>query len=483
MIPNKEELLAALLKENEGHTIEFKENNLDKERLGSYISALSNMALYDDKEYAYLIYGIKDATKDVAGTTLDLEKEKVGNISLLFWINSLLTPRDVFDYDTLIREDKRIVIIRIKKASGSLTLWKGDEYGRINDSLVSLKNEVALKKELWAKVLLSVNESDVALSSVSSGGIETYLDVRGYYKLMKQPFPADYQEAIKRMLGEGFIKARDDSHFDITVLGALCIATSLSLFPSLGSKVVEAVRYESPSRVSSTSIPLVYDSGYLLSFERMIEDIVTMMGAKETVKRGMRVKEEPIPALIVREMLSNAIIHQSIEANSGKILVECFPSRLEIFNPGKLGIDPMRIIDMAPFAKNRHLVEILSRYGIGEGHGTGFDKIVASSEANFLPPPMVKEEQYGVRVIAYCARDWKDYSLEEKKRATYYHVTLAYINGEKASNETLRNRFGLSSTNKAQISRLLKTCVEEGLIKRSSEATGARNSYYIPYWA
>lgn len=483
MIPNCEELLLSLLKNEEGHCVEFKSNNADGERIGKYLSALSNMALLDGRDFGYLVFGVMDKTHDLCGTDLDLTKDKQGNITLEFWLDSLLTPKGIFDFSSCLINDKRVLVIRVKKASGSLTMFRGEEYGRINESLVPLSSHVELKKQLWEKILFSVHEDDVALSAIPMDELEIYLNVRGYYSLLKQPYPSNLEEVTRRLLGEGFIKRRDDSRFDITVLGALCIATSFSYFPSLSSKYVEVVRYESDSRVSATSIPERFDSGYLFSFESIIESTLRLMGAKEVVERGIRMKQEPIPALVIRELLGNALIHQDIGPQSGKIMVECFPSRLEIWNPGYLSIDADRVIDMAPRPENRHLVEVLSRYGIGEGHGTGFDKIVQATEERILPPPLIKKEEYGVRVTVYTSRLWKDYTNEEKIRAVYFHTVLTYLEGRKATNESLRIRFGLPTTNKAQISRLLKECVGLGKIKCPSEGVGARSIYYLPYWA
>ncbi len=483
MIPNKEELLKNLLKKNENHCLEFKVNNSNPELLGKYISALSNMAVIDNVEYGYLVYGISDEKHEIVGTSLDLCKNKVGNIVLEFWLNSLLYPKGIFDFDSVLIDNKRIVIIRIKKAVSITTTFSGNEFGRVNESIVSLSEFPQLRKELWEKILFSARENDVALASIPSLELEKYIDIRKYYSLLKQAYPLTFDEISNRLIGEGFIKKRDDGRYDITILGALCIATSFSYYPSLGDKGIEIIKYSTSSRASSTSVPIKFDSGYLFCFEPIINTVINLMGAKEVVERGIRMKQEPIPALIIREMVGNALIHQDIGLNSGKVLIECFPSRLEIFNYGKLAVDIDRVVDMAPMPENRHLVEILSRFGIGEGHGTGFDKIVLSSETNVLPPPLVKKEQYGVRVIAYTYKPWSEYTLEEKKRAVYLHCCLAYIDGEKATNESIRKRFGLAVTNKAQVSRLIKQCIEDGKIKPSKESTGTRNLYYYPYWA
>lgn len=122
-----------------------------------------------------------DKTHDLCGTDLDLTKDKQGNIALEFWLDSLLTPKGIFDFSSCLINDKHVLVIHVKKASGSLTIFRGEEYGRINESLVPLSSHVELKKQLWEKILFSVHEDDVALSAIPMDELEIYLNVRGCY--------------------------------------------------------------------------------------------------------------------------------------------------------------------------------------------------------------------------------------------------------------------------------------------------------------
>lgn len=53
------------------------------------------------------------------------------------------------------------------------------------------------------------------------------------------------------------------------------------------------------------------------------------------------------------------------------------------------------------------------------------------------------------------------------------------------SNQSLRERFGLSDKKKNTVamSRLIRECLEEILIKEEDEDVGAKYRRYIPYWA
>ncbi len=62
------DLLVELIKDDECKWIEYKENWFDRERLGQYISAMSNAAAFRGEESTYFIWGIKEGTKEIVGT-------------------------------------------------------------------------------------------------------------------------------------------------------------------------------------------------------------------------------------------------------------------------------------------------------------------------------------------------------------------------------------------------------------------------------
>jgi len=54
-----QELAAHLLAQPEQRWLEFKDNNQDPERIGKYISALSNSAALEEMSFGYLVWGIE----------------------------------------------------------------------------------------------------------------------------------------------------------------------------------------------------------------------------------------------------------------------------------------------------------------------------------------------------------------------------------------------------------------------------------------
>ena len=121
--------------------------------------------------------------------------------------------------------------------------------------------------------------------------------------------------------------------------------------------------------------------------------------------------------------------------------------------------------------------------GICEELGTGWDKIIISCEAMFLPAPKIQLFEDSTRVTIYSDIPFTNIALEDKLWACYVHACIKYVQGEQLSNSTLRERFGLKETSSGSVSRLIKEAVEMMLIKPLDPTTAPRYMKYIPYWA
>lgn len=110
----------------ENRHLEFKTNHVDPERLGRYISALSNGACLDNTEAGYLYFGVEDGTWNLVGTTFEPGKEKArGNQDLEIYLRQLISPKINFKIEEFFDENgKRFVVFTILLPRSSLpALW------------------------------------------------------------------------------------------------------------------------------------------------------------------------------------------------------------------------------------------------------------------------------------------------------------------------------------------------------------------------
>ena len=130
--------LRALPKENEW--VEFKTGNVTtNDKLGQYISGLSNAACIANQSFAYLVFGINDVTHSVEGTNYKFKNRKEGNEELELWIRRFLSPSIKFDHFICDYGTDHLEIFRIPAATGEPTNFKNYPYIRFDSSLTDLK--------------------------------------------------------------------------------------------------------------------------------------------------------------------------------------------------------------------------------------------------------------------------------------------------------------------------------------------------------
>ena len=80
-----EEQIKTLKKET--RCLEFKSNYQEAIKLGRYISALSNGACLDHQNFAYLYFGVDDATLEIKGTKFDAantRRKEINHLKFIF---------------------------------------------------------------------------------------------------------------------------------------------------------------------------------------------------------------------------------------------------------------------------------------------------------------------------------------------------------------------------------------------------------------
>jgi ATP-dependent DNA helicase RecG len=122
---------------------------------------------------------------------------------------------------------------------------------------------------------------------------------------------------------------------------------------------------------------------------------------------------------VYREALLNAVIHRSYP-EYGSIMVQQYPDRLEISNPGGFlpGVGPNTLLSGRPKHRNRRLAEAFQLIGLVERAGMGVRKMYRFQLENGKPPPeygatenavqvSISTEQVDERMAAYVVGQYK----------------------------------------------------------------------------
>jgi predicted HTH transcriptional regulator len=129
------------------------------------------------------------------------------------------------------------------------------------------------------------------------------------------------------------------------------------------------------------------------------------------------------------------------------------------------------------------MASFMRRVGVCEERGSGIDKVVFQTEFFQLPAPLFEVPNESTRAVLFAHRPLTKMDKADRIRACYLHACLKYVNREFLTNTSLRERFGLSQSNSATASRLIKDAVEARQIVPVDEDAAKKLMKYVPWWA
>jgi predicted HTH transcriptional regulator len=463
--------------------IEFKLSYANPQRIGEYISAISNSASLNGQKAGYIIWGIDDKTHEIVGTNFRprICKGK-GNEDLEPWLLRGLNPAVDVKIVELGYDVGSVVVFQVTAARNQPVCFYSKAYIRIGSTTHSLSKFPEKERRIWHMDNTMLFENDVALPNLSSDDVLAKINYPAVFDLLKHPFPDNRAGILNFLENEGIIE-QCDSAYAITNLGAVLFAKDFRMFPSLERKAVRVVYYKGNDRLQALKEDVSYE-GYAVTFEALIDRIWDQLPANEVIKDALRVEEKMYPKLAIREIVANALIHQDFFIRGTGPLVEIFSCRMEITNPGKPLIEPIRFIDHPPQSRNEKLASLMRRMNICEERGSGIDRAIGEVEVYQLPAPEFQAENDFMRVTLFSHRTLSGMDRKDRVRACYQHCCLRYICHDYMTNTSLRKRLGIKDRNYSIASRIIKDTIDSALIKVSDpDNKSPRDRKYVPFWA
>ena len=466
---------------HETEWVEFKVNYRNPERIGEYISALSNTAALHGKTHGYMVWGVKNGSQEIVGTNFSPFTAKKGNEPLETWLYQRLDPAINFQFYETCIDSKKLVLLEVFSAANRPVAFSRVRYIRVGSSTRKLSDFPEKERMLWSvfdhvpfeKMVISEYESDDSILDM--------IDYPSYFVLQNLPIP-ERSTVLEFLQQERLIQRSDTGGWKITNLGGILLARQLSDFQNLGRKALRVIRYEGSGRRGSAR-EKIFDTGYASGFETMMGYIDGQLPVHEYIDFARRKEERMFPSDAVRELVANALIHQDFSITGSGPMVEIFDERIEISNPGKSRVDSQHFLDASPESHNENLASLMRRFDFCEERGIGIDRVVGLVELNQLPAPRIETTPDYTRITLYGPRPFADMSKSERIQACYLHASLKYIEGDRLTNSSLRERFGVVAKNKAIISRCIKEAVDAELIKPVNESSSRKFMSYVPFWA
>ncbi|MEO6811336.1 MAG: ATP-binding protein [Isosphaeraceae bacterium] len=472
--------------------VEFKHNFIPKDigpYIAEYLSALSNSAALHSKDSAFMIWGIEDGTREVVGTRFKPRQAKQGNEELESWLMRSLHPQVNFKIHEWAHQGKSVVLFEIPRAVYAPVRFGSEEFIRIGSLKKKLKEYPTKEADLWASFSKNPFEKGIAKADLSSAEVLSLIDFAECFDLLKIALPTNQKGILARLDDERLIVARPGGRYDITNLGAILFAKTLTQFDRLFRKTIRIIKYKGAGRTETEREwrDPPSQKGYAIAFEAAVAFINSQLPQNEPIGQAFRTEVRMYPEKAIRELVANALIHQDFTVTGAGPMIEIFPDRMEITNPGEPLVDPLRFIDTPPRSRNEDLAALMRRMNICEEGGTGIDKVIELVEVFQLPPPdfkAISTMQPGfTRATLFAARRLAKMESQDRIRACYQHACLCQVSGKMMTNTTLRERLGVEQQNYSAVSRIIRETIAANLIRPFDTETSKRYMKYLPFWA
>ena len=363
--------------------LEFKSNYQDADRLGKYISALSNGACLDNEEFGYLYFGVEDETLVLLGTTFDASRIKArGNQNLEIFLRQYVTPKIDFKIEEFYDEsEKRFVVFTVPAAKGEPTCFMGIPYVRVDSSVTDLRPYTEWMRTIYnsQKDWTAEVIADATMDDLDKDAIEKARE--GY----KQRYPNLADEC------DGW----DDKVFldkaCLTIGGKITRATLL-----LVGKETSAHKLNHIAQIVWKCFQdgQVFGDIYTIPFIRTTSEL---LGRIRNYRFKIYPKNSLIPAEVwkydtesILEGMHNSIAHQKYEAGARIIVTEKQDS-LKFQNDGSFyeGDYKQYITgEKTPKSyRNPALVKAMVNIKMIDTQGYGIHKMFQSQKNRYLPMP------------------------------------------------------------------------------------------------
>jgi ATP-dependent DNA helicase RecG len=475
-------LVDELLSQSFEHSLlEFKKNNFDPKLIGKLCSALSNAARVEQKEYAYILWGIDNNSRHIVGTEFNPDTELVGNSVFQLWLTQRLSPSIAFSFKRIDYPAGRVVLLEIPAATIAPIVFDNIAYIRIGSATPMLTDHPALFQKLINNMRPYTWEKDIAKSFLIEEEVLKLLDYPAYFKLHRQSLPENRKGILEKLSADYLITKDVGNHWNITNLGAILFANDLECFePAIARKAIRFIAYNGNNRAATVTHRLDGRKGYASGFEDLVSSINNLLPKNEHIGKVFRVPRPLYPEIAIRELVANALIHQDMTISGAGPKVELFSDRMEITNPGQSLIKTERMIDYPPRSRNEALAALMRRMNLCEEQGSGLDKVIINIELYQLPPPKFQAEESAMQAILYAPRSFANMTIDERIRACYQHAVIKYLSGERMKNATLCERFGIESSNAAQATKVINATISAKFIRPADPAHPRAG--YVPAW-
>lgn len=377
-------MIQDLLAQNEGRTLEFKENSKSLAGIIKTVIAFANTA------GGTIVVGIEDKTKKVVGVTDALSEEE----RLASAISDSLHPFMIPNIEIQSYRKKELLIINVPHLPGPFYLKKdGPEQGvyvRVG-STNRLADEATLDSLRLYTKKISFDEIPFAQ------GKPDLID----WQAAKQAFKKKSKSLTELKAENLGILVKQGVKMCPSYGGILLFGTNRLNFFS--NAVIRCVRFLGDTKAAPVLDSLDVESYLLDAVDEILHFVAKTTFTRSEIGRIYREDIPQFPPVAVREAVINALLHADYSRFGESVMISIFDNRIEIKNPGGIpaGMTLERAIEGASSVRNRVIAKVFRELKLIEQWGSGLQKIIQACTERGLMPPKFEDYYYEFKVTLY----------------------------------------------------------------------------------
>ena len=374
--------LCTLSKETE--CVEFKTGKaITNQRLGQYISGISNAACINYQSFGYLVFGIEDVTHKIIGTTFKFKNKKEGNEDLELWIRRYLNPSIKFQHFTCKYNDLNIEIFKIPAAIAIPTYFQSNAYIRIGTNLTDLRNYpdyirmIYNSQEDWsAKIIEKATINDLDKTAIDKARVK--------FKEAKEN--TSFIQEIDHWNDATFL-----DKMKVTIGGKITNAAIILLGKP------EATHFISPAAAQITwkldteeKAYEHFDTPFFLTVNNVLQRIRNVKYKFFPDNQLISVEVNKYNTEVILEALNNCIAHQDYSRNARILLTEKTTKLIFENEGGFIDGNPDDYVlgtKTPKMYRNKWLIDAMVKLGMIDSMGYGINKMCRMQKERYFPLP------------------------------------------------------------------------------------------------
>jgi predicted HTH transcriptional regulator len=379
-------MIEELIQQVEGKTLEFKENSKSLDKIIQTIIAFANTA------GGKVLIGIKDKTKDAVGVQDPIEEEMRLANAIADSIEPLFSP----DIHVVSWRNKEFLLIQVPHSVGPYYVKsKGLKNGtyirlgstnRLADSAILAELQRLGENECF-------DETPIAGCSIQDLDLEA---IKAYFKKVGKKF--EESTAFSLCL---YLKKQSKT---VPSKGAILLfgKNRKEVFPHT---TVHCIRFSGITKDEVLDHQDIDD--YLPSALDKILSFVqrnTKLGAE--ISPSIRKNIAEYPPVVVKEAITNALIHTDYSVTGSQIQIAIFDDRIEITNPGALpfGLNLEDALQGISQLRNRVIGRCFRELELIELWGSGLKRMISQCQKLGISIPKFEELGHFFRVTLFNHR-------------------------------------------------------------------------------